>query len=130
MIKRFILEFHLRIMTVATDSYFSIELTENKIRFSGSLEEHSIFNTDEYEFNISENDYKNLISILKKTKIKLLPEYINSQDGTAYELNIYNECNSVTYLWWEEPPAGWEILDKFAKELVRYFEKKKNQKQP
>ena len=79
MIKRFILEFHLRIMTVATDSYFSIELTENKIRYSGSLEEHSIFNTDEYEFNISENDYKNLISILKETKIKLLPECINRQ---------------------------------------------------
>ena len=130
MIKGLILEIHLRIMTVENDSYFSIDLTENKIRYSWSLEEHSIFETDEYEFNISENDYMNLISELKETEIKLLPEYINSQDGTAYELNIYNECNSVTYLWWEEPPVGWEILEKFAKELVRYFEKKKNQEQP
>ncbi len=113
----------------------SIELTESKLHCIGNIDieenyEESVFEANgEWEFDMSVNDYGDIVHLIQDIEVTAIPEFVNGLDGTTYELNISNGFNSTVYHWWEEPPAGWEDLGKFTAKLIKYTHDRIKQEQ-
>jgi hypothetical protein len=75
--------------------------------------------------NISQPASNELMQkLLMELEAIRLPLQTQSQtiglDGTAFELNLYGNSWSVSYCWWNKPPAEWNSLNVITKIIMDY----------
>ena len=66
---------------------------------------------------------KSVVAALEEISIPALVQLdFAGCDGTSYEVAFDALFVSARYGWWEEPPAGWRLLDKWARRVVQELE--------
>jgi hypothetical protein len=61
-----------------------------------------------------------LIDDLVSASILPIAEFSMGLDGTTYSIAISNGFNRSEYTWWEECPKEWQMLGKFAENLLQF----------
>jgi len=64
-----------------------------------------------------------ILNELRSTKIPLMPQEMAGCDGTFYTMIVGSCFGGATYIWWSEPPTGWEILPKITSQIIDEFSK-------
>ena len=76
-------------------------------------------NYHEWTIDISGEKIKNILSILENAVVPVFPEFLMGDDGTDYTLEL-SIGHKVKFNWWSVPPKGYEPLDQFASQLIKY----------
>ena len=62
-----------------------------------------------------------ILEELRKADIPLFPPGRYGCDGSFFTMTVGDGFGGATYRWWSEPPEGWEILPKVAREILDEF---------
>lgn len=82
----------------------------------GSLGE--ITKTVDWQREVPTLEARELMEILERQVLPVVPETILGLDGTTYELLIERGFSEVRFTWWCDPPRVWKALGEVAKTLL------------
>jgi hypothetical protein len=77
-----------------------------------------ITKTIDWQREVPTLEAREIMEILERQVLPVVPETIEGLDGTTYELLIERGFNKVQFTWWCEPPRVWKALAKVAKALL------------
>jgi len=104
-------------LVLKDDSY---SLRGKRVRISEMLAKPE---TTRKTVKVSKEWATGILNELRSTKIPLMPQEMAGCDGTFYTMTVGSSFGGATYIWWSEPPTGWEILPKVTHQMIDEFSK-------
>ncbi len=77
-----------------------------------------ITKTIDWQREVPTPEAREILDILQRPVVPVVPESIVGLDGTTYELHIDRGFSKVQFTWWCEPPPVWKALGEVAKTLL------------
>lgn len=71
------------------------------------------------EIRVTNEEAENILQLLTRASMSVLPEYALGVDGVVYELVVNGGLNEGHYTWWGTIPKGWQALTQISNALLR-----------